>query len=263
MLQVGWYKNLLFSVITILFFSLLYLVIKSVIKRIMKLKMTGIDVKRKKTIMGLMINVIKYLFMAICAIMILSVYGVNTSAIVTSLGAVGVVVGLAFQDIIKDLLSGISIIFENQYSVGDTVTISGFKGEVISIGLRSTKIKAYTGEVNIISNRNIIEVINHSYSMSMAIVDIQVSYDEDLDKVEKVLTKLFIRLNDEIEFLKKPINILGVNSLDSSGITYRISVETEAMKHIEVQRILMKEIKKEFDKQKITIPYNQLVIHNA
>lgn len=256
-------KEVIAPIIIILFFFIIYTIIKRILKRIMGLKLSGIDNRRQKTITSLVLNVIKYFFIIIAILMIVSIYGVDTSAIITSIGAVGVVVGLSFQDIIKDFLSGISIIIENQYGIGDVVTIGGFKGEVIALGLRTTKIRAYTGEVNIIANRNIGEIINHSCKNSLAIVDVMVAYEEDLDKVEKVLNELFERLNREIKGLKGKITLLGVNSLDSSGITYRATVETEPMKHIEITRILLKEIKNEFDNKNITIPYNQLVIHNA
>ena len=81
------------------------------------------------------------------------------------------VIGLAFQGILKDIIAGISLIFENSYNIGDTVTINNFKGEVIYMGMKSTKIKAATGEVLIINNGSITEVINHTIENSLAVVD--------------------------------------------------------------------------------------------
>ena len=171
--------------------------------------------------------------------------------------------GLALQDTLKDFLSGLSIIFENQYAIGDTVTVGGFKGEVISLGLKSTRIKAYTGEVKIISNRNICEVINHTIAFSLAQVDVQVSYEDDIKKVKKVLDELCIRLSKELPDLKEDIKCLGINSLDESGITFRVEAKTTPLKHYAIERILYKEIKLELDKNGITIPYQQVVIRNA
>lgn len=256
-------KEIIAPIVIILFFTLLYNIIKKILKKAIYLKMTKIDIKRQKTIISLILNIIKYFFIIISLMMILAVYGINTSVLVTSLGAVGVVVGLAFQDIIKDLISGIFIIIENQYGIGDIVSISGFKGEVIALGLKSTKLKSATGEVNIISNRNVDGVINYSQFPSLAILDITVSYEDDLNKVEKVMSNLFKELEQKIDNLKGQITILGVNSLDESGIVYRVQVETEPMKQFEVQRKILKAVKLEFDKNKITIPYNQVVIHNA
>ena len=111
----------------------------------------GLD-KRKTTIISLIKNIIKYIIAIIILLMILNLYGVNTTSIIASLGAVSVVIGLAFQDIIKDFLAGVFIIFDNEYAVGDWVKINDFTGEVVSLGLKTTKIKAYSGEVKSLSN---------------------------------------------------------------------------------------------------------------
>lgn len=256
-------KEIVGPIITIVSFVLVYLIIKKIIKKMMTVKLSKINERRQKTINVLVLNIIKYFFIIVAIIIILSIFGVNMNAVVASLGAVGVVVGLAFQDILKDFLSGISLIVENQYGIGDTVTINNFKGEVLAIGFRTTRLKSYTGEIMIISNRNIQEVINHSFNASLAIVDIMVSYEEDLTRVEKVLTEVCSRMTKEIKGLRGKIEILGINKLGDSGIEYRITASTKPTKQTEIQRILLREIKLEFDKNEIDIPYNQLVIHNA
>ena len=137
--------------------------------------------------------------------MILDVYGIDTKSILASLGVFTAVLALALQDILKDIVGGISIIIEGQYRIGDIVTINNFKGEVISLTLKSTRVKAYTGEIKIFANRNISEVINHSFSSSLAIVDIAVAYDSDLSKVDKVLNKICEKLSNELEELEGEI----------------------------------------------------------
>lgn len=263
MLKKIFIKEIVGPIIVILFFYILYMIIKKIMKKSIKLQLSKVDLRRKKTITNILLNIIKYLFVIIAILIILSIYGINTSAIITSLGVVGVVVGLGFQDIIKDFLSGISIIIENQFTLGDTVTINNFKGEVIFLGLKTTRLKAYTGEIKIISNRNIQEVINHSLGMSLAIIDIPVSYDEDQKKIEKILTDLCVKLTDELLNINGKVNLLGINSFEESAIVYRITVETKPMKHFEIQREILKQVKMEFDKRKLEIPYKQVVIHNA
>lgn len=256
-------KEIIAPILIILISWIIYIIIKKIIKRMMHFKLSNIDLRRQKTIMSLILNIIKVVLIAVAIITILSIYGINTSAIVTSLGAVSVVIGLAFQDIIKDFLAGIMIIIENQYGIGDTITINSFKGEVISLGLRTTKIRAYTGEVNIINNSSIKEVINHSSSLSLAIANVMISYEEDIEKVEKVLETLCVRLTKELDNIKGEVALLGITNLGDSGIEFRITVDTEPMKQYEVQRKLLREIKLELDNNNIEIPYNQLVIHNA
>ena len=261
MLEILLSKKVLGPIIIIIGFSIVYYILKNVIKKALLNK--TVDDKRKKTIISLINNLIKYFFIIIAILMILSIYGINTTALITSLGVVGVMAGLALQDILKDFLAGVSIITENQYAIGDTVTINGFKGEVISLGIKTTSIKSYTGDIKYISNRNITEVINHSKDFSLAVIEVSISYEENIEKVEKVLNKLFEKLNKEIDYLKSDIQLLGIEDLAASAVVFRITAETEPLKHFDVQRILRKEIKQELDKNNISIPYDQLVVHNG
>lgn len=261
MLEILLSKKVLGPIIIIIGFSIVYYILKNVIKKVLLNK--TVDDKRKKTIISLINNLIKYFFIIIAILMILSIYGINTTALITSLGVVGVMAGLALQDILKDFLAGVSIITENQYAIGDTVTINGFKGEVISLGIKTTSIKSYTGDIKYISNRNITEVINHSKDFSLAVIEVSISYEENIEKVEKVLNKLFEKLNKEIDYLKSDIQLLGIEDLAASAVVFRITAETEPLKHFDVQRILRKEIKQELDKNNISIPYDQLVVHNG
>ena len=189
-------------------------------------------------------------------------YSICLKELLKLLSVIGVVVGLAFQDLIKAFIAGITIVLEGQYRVGDVIEIAGFKGEVIYLGLKSTKIKAATGEIKIISNHLVTDVINYSLSDSLAIVDIDVAYESDLDKVEKVLNKLCDRLTEELPKLKGEVTLLGINSLEASSVRYRMTVLTEPMEHFGVQRLMRKEIKLELAKNGIEIPYNQVVMHN-
>ena len=106
-------------------------------------------------------------------------------------------------------------------------------------------------------------IINYSINNSLAIVDVGVSYDVDSDKVEKAIEGLFKRLSGKIEFATKEPELWGVNELSDSSVVYRIAVETEPMKQFGVERFLKKEIKKEFDKENIKIPYKQIEVHNG
>ena len=131
-------------------------VIKNVVHRffhITKKRLTTKEEKRTITVVSLITNIIKYIIILIDVIIILGIYGIPTTSIIASLGAVGVVLGLALQDTLKDFVSGFFMITENQYRMGDWVDIGNFQGEVINIGLKTTQIRAYTGEVKIISNR--------------------------------------------------------------------------------------------------------------
>lgn len=261
MLDILLSKKVLGPIIIILVLWLIYLFVKKTIKKILQNKSNVVEMKRRKTLASLFCNLLKYFLLLVGLLMILNIYGINTSAIVTSLGAASIVAGLAFQDILKDLLSGISIILENQYGIGDTVTLNGNKGEVIALGIKTTKIRTVNGEIIFIANRNIDQVINHSLDYSLVMIDLGLPYDEDISKIEKVLNNLF--QNIKINNLKSDVKLLGIEELGSSSVIFRITAETVPMKQYEVKRELLKQIKIELDKNNISIPYDQLVIHNG
>lgn len=248
-------------IITIIVMFIFYKILKSIIKKIFNFKTKKIKQNKQITLMNFFITVVRTICLVIAITIILGIYGVETSAIIASLGAVTVVLGLAFQDLLKDFIAGIAFIFEDSYNVGDWVTINGFKGEVVSLGMKTTRIKAYEGQILIINNGSITEVINHNAANSLAIVDVNVSYESDIEKVEKVLANLCQKLQNKLEHLKGDIEVLGIEKLDESAIVFRITVEVEAGNQFAIQREIRKQVKLELDKNAIEIPYNQLVIH--
>lgn len=219
--------------------------------------------KKLLTIKSLTNNIIKYVIIIFTILAILTIYGIDVTTVLTGLGIVGLVVGLALQDFAKDIISGFTIIFENQYAVGDTVTINGFKGEVISVGLKTTRIKNYDGEIKILANRNATEIINHSMKDSLAIVYIDVAYEEDNDHVEEILNDELSKLSTTIPDLLEPIRLMGIQDLTASSVKYRIEVRTVPMQHFIIERKIRKAIKKRLDQEKIKIPYTQIEVHNG
>lgn len=220
------------------------------------------DSRRVSTIRSILCNLIKYVVWIIAVLSILSVFGVNTAAIITGLGVASLVIGLAFQDILKDVLVGVSILFESWFAVGDLVKIGGFEGTVVSLGLKTTRLQAFTGEMKMISNRNISEVINYSMDKTLAVVDIAVSYESKIDKVEKILMLTAATIKDKIPSLTSEIELLGVQDLSDSAVVFRLVGKCKPAKHYEVQRQMKKEFKNALDKNGIKIPYPQIEVHN-
>lgn len=241
---------------------LLYLLLSKIIKKIFRIRKSKINSKKQETLCSFFLNIARYFIIILAVLMILEVYGVNTKAVVASLGVVGVVLGLALQDMIKDFIGGVAIVLDNTYNVGDLVTINEFKGEVISLGMRTTRIKAYNGDTKIINNGSITEVINHSVANAMAIISVGVSYETDLDKCEKVLTDFCKKMQKELETIKGEVSLLGIDSLGDSSIVFKIAAEVEAGTQYTVERKMRKLVKQELDKQGIQIPYPQVVIHH-
>ena len=118
--------------------------------------------KRVNTTLSLINNCLKYIVIFLTVLLILNSFGINVSSILAGLGIVAAVLTLAFQDLAKDFIAGISIVMEDQFEIGDNVMINGFRGDVIAMGLKTTRIKDYKGAVQIISNHMITEVTNYS-----------------------------------------------------------------------------------------------------
>lgn len=248
-------KEIIAPFIIIISGLIIYKVINALMKRTLNLKVYKIEKKQQKTLFSLINNIVKYIIIGVVILMILDVYGIDTKTILASIGIIGLVIGLAVQDTLRDFLSGLFIILDNQYSVGDNVMINGFRGNVINLGLKTTRIKAYTGEVKIIANRNIMEVTNYSKENSLAIVDISVSHNLNLEKTEKVLNELCERLGRELSKIKGPVKLLGVNKISQTAIEYRITVETIPLSNIEVENEIKLAAKEFLEKNKIEIIY--------
>lgn len=252
------------SILIIIIMWAIYVALTWIIKKIFKVsaKTKLGDKKKILTVVKLVNNVIKYLIIVIALLMILERFGFNTKGLIASLGVAGVIAGLAFKDIVSDFIGGIAIITDNQYEVGDYITIGGFTGSVIEVGMQTTKIKAFNGDVKIISNGNITEVINHSKNPNVVNIDVSTSYDDDTATVEKVLNEVCEEINKNIVYLKSDLKLLGIQDLADSAIVYRLSCEVEPMRGVELSREVNKLIKSHFDANKLVLPYNQLVIHN-
>lgn len=255
-------KEVMQPLLIIVISIFIYALINKMIKHFDKTPIKGMDQKKRQTILTVLKSVVKYAILGIDVILLLNVYGIDTNAILASVGVIGAVLGFAMQDLLKDIIAGMTILFEDQFRVGDWIQVGDFKGEVITLGLKTTKIKAYTGEVKIISNRVLTEIINFNMQDSMAIIDVMVSYESDLETVENVLSTLCIEQQKKIPAIKGKIDLLGIQELGENGIVYRIVVPCKSMEHIGVERLLKKAIKIAFDQNSIIIPYPQVVLHN-
>lgn len=257
-------QKIIYPIIIIIVSYILILIDKMVINKIIKNNKTKTKhVQRSQnTILELIKNIIKYMIIIIAVISILKMYGIDTTAIITSIGAVSVVAGLAFQDLLKDYLVGFSILAESQFALGEIVEINGFKGEVIYLGLKTTKLRALTGEVRIISNRNISEITNYSLNKTLAMIDISVAYESDNKKVEKVLSELAEELPSLVPEITEKVSLDGINELSDSAVIYRMSTFIRERDMFSVKRKINKELKRVLDENKIKIPYPQVEVHN-
>ncbi len=225
------------------------------------IKSTPLHKKREKTIINLIKSILKYIIAIITILAILNIYGIETTSIIASLGIAGAIIGLAFQDTIKNLLSGIAIIFDNHYMQGDVVTINGFRGEVIELGLQTTKVKAYNGEVLIINNSLITSVINHSMYNNLLYLEIPIYKEVSLKELEEILEKVNKKLL-KISDVKKDMEMLGIEKIAGNKYYYKVMIECSPESQFNINRKFMEYLKEEYDKLKISVPGEYLEIKN-
>lgn len=240
------YKTLL----TIGVICIIYLLINKLLNKIVIKGKNDYDIKRRKTIVTIFQNIIKYIFAIILLLIVLQIFGINTKSFIAGLGIAGVVVGLALQDALKDIISGISIIMDDYYVVGDTVEIKGYKGTVVSMGLKATSIQSANGAINILPNRNIDNVINYSKKSPKLTLKISLNNNNKKDTVEKYLKNIINEMIDE-ELIRKTSKYLGIDEITSTLATFTIELDCNRNTEKEVKRIFNSKIKELFDNNKL------------
>ncbi|PEE38414.1 mechanosensitive ion channel family protein [Bacillus pseudomycoides] len=221
-----------------------------------------ISERRTVTVAKLLENIVAYVVMFIMVIAILGVFNINASGLLAGAGVIGLAVGFGAQSLVKDVITGLFILLEDQFSVGDHVRIGQFEGVVLEIGLRTTKIKSWTGEIHILPNGGITQVTNFSISNSVAFVDISISYEGDIARAEQVIEDLLEELPERYEEMVAKPELLGIQTLAASEVVLRVVSEVEPMKHMAIARALRKEIKNRLDLHGIEIPYPRMVLYN-
>ena len=255
-------KEIIFPVVYIIIGFIIYKVLKRLVNKVMlnNKKMKKQHLQRANTIRIVILNVIKYSIVVVVLLAILANFGVNVKSIVAGLGITTAILGLAFQDLAKDLIAGISIITENQFEVGDIVEYDGFMGEVVFLGLKTTRIKDYRGAVKIIANHKLDTIINYSLNNYLAIVDLRISYNENPDKVSTALEEIKQELNGKVPNATGDIQIWGLDDFEDSNMRYRVVVETNSQEHYAAQRFLRSELKKRLDKRNIKVTCQQIEV---
>lgn len=200
---------------------------------------------------------------ALTITIILDLYGVNVNSIIASLGIASAVSALAFQDTLKDIISGSAIIMDNYFVVGDYVEYNGFQGEIIELTMRTTKIKDFDGKVMVIANRNISEITNLSQEVASALILVPTAYEEKIDKIEKILEEVVEEIKTWEDIDKENTKYLGIIEFKDSYIHYGIRIYSNLNKVWKYKRATLKLIKQKYDKNKLKIPYNQIEVHNA
>ncbi|MFK5883981.1 MAG: mechanosensitive ion channel family protein [Candidatus Izemoplasma sp.] len=250
------------SIVILLWIFIGYIIIfvmKHSLKKVFKIRPND---KRTLTIGKLINSITKYVVSFVISLIILTELGIDITPLLASAGVLGLAIGFGAQSIVKDFISGFFIIFENSFNVGDTIEISGFKGEVIEMGLRTTRILNWRGEIKILTNGSIRDIINYSKSFSVAVVSFGVSYDTNIDKLKLLLVPFLDEIKRNNANIIETPSFSGVTGLEDSSIMLRITAKTNSNTHYQIERDIRKKVVELLKFNNIEIPFPQIVIHN-
>lgn len=205
-----------------------------------------------------------YLFALLGVFWGLSILGVSVSAILASVGVLALIIGFGAESLVSDVVTGIFLVFEDQFNVGDIIEVGSHRGTVESIGVRTTCIRDVGGNIKIINNSDIRNVLNRSRAESYATTTVGISYNCDLEKVEKQLEEILPAIREKYPdvFLEVP-TYSGVQELGSSSVDLKFVAQVAEENIFKAPRIMNRELKIAFDKYGIEIPFSQVVVHKA
>lgn len=215
---------------------------------------------RTETIGRLFSSVVRFVTILWGVFRSLMLLGVDAASLLTSAGILTLVIGLGAQKLIADFLAGIFIVCEGSFRVGDIVTIGDFRGSVMEIGMRTTKIMDISGDIKVFNNSDISGIINMTKELSFAFCDVGIDYDESIERVEMVLQAAFPAIRKRLPAIQDGPYYKGISELRDSCVVIKIVAKCAEQDRIQLCRDLNREIKLVFDKNNINIPYPQVVL---
>jgi moderate conductance mechanosensitive channel len=223
-------------------------------------------VQRAKTLGGMLKSITSGVIVVIVVTMMLSAVGLDIGPIIASAGIVGVALGFGSQTLVKDFLSGIFLIFEDQYGVGDVVDMGeDLSGTVEAVSLRVTRLRDTNGTVWYVRNGELFRVGNMSQNWARTVLDVQISAREDVARVRRVLTDVIHDLWQDDDFdgviIEEP-ELWGIEAITPDAITLRVTLKTAPMEQWRVARVLRERIKARFDHEGIQAPYPTSYVMN-
>lgn len=212
--------------------------------------------QRTKTIASVLDNFATWAIAITAIVMVLSELGVDIGALIAVTTILGAAVGFGAQSLVKDILSGIFIVFEDQYGVGDWVDLGPADGEVEKVGLRVTEIRDVQGTLWFVRNGEIMRVGNFTQDWARALLDLPFSFENDVDKVNNIITEVAAGIAKDPDFSDQILGepeVWGVNYLSGEHFVIRVALMTKPSKQWAITRELRKRLKLEFEKHGIEL----------
>ena len=254
-----WIVHIVMSILVALVCLVIYSIIdRFVSKKLINKDLKVLDEKKYLTFIKLVKSISKYVLIILAVVIILQINGIDVSSMLAGIGVISLVIGFAIQDWLKDIIRGLSILSDSYYKVGDVIKFNNNTGKVLSIGLSTTKIQdIYSNNIVSIANRNIDKVEIESTLIN---IDVPLPYELKLNEAEEAINNIV----DKIKNNSKVDNVeyRGVNNLDDSCIKYQIKVYCLPEKKVQIRRDSLRCVLEGLEEMNISVPYNQLDIHN-
>ncbi|MGQ0844184.1 MAG: mechanosensitive ion channel family protein, partial [Sporichthyaceae bacterium] len=219
--------------------------------------------QRAATMSSVLRSVSTGVIFTVAILMALSELGLNVAPLIASAGIIGVALGFGAQSLVKDFLSGLFMIVEDQYGVGDVTDLGDASGTVEAVGLRVTRLRDVNGTVWYVRNGEIARVGNKSQGWARAVIDVDIAYGEDVSRVRKLMLDT---ANEVFEsepnsaLIVEPPEVWGVEALSADAVVVRLVVKTVPLQQWKVARLLRERIKFAFDDAGIEIPFPQRTV---
>ena len=252
----SWLLKLIYSILIIVFGIFLFKTISKFTENTIENSMV-FNNKKTKTYIRLTNSITRYIFILIVLVLILKIYGIDVSSMLAGIGIISVIIGLAIQDFLKDIIRGTSILSDNYFSVGDVVKYNSIEGKVLVVGLKTTKIQELsTSNIYSIANRNIEEIAVLS---KLIYVKIPLPYELKLKEQHKVINDIVQIINKD-SLIEKCENV-GLTELADSKIEYLLKITCNPVNKLQARRNTLEHIIEGLEKNDIAVPYNQIDVH--
>ena len=215
---------------------------------------------RVETMGALLRSMVRYVLCFVGGLWVLDVVGIPAGTVIATAGIGGIAIGFGAQNLVRDIISGFFILMENQYEVGEFVTIDGISGVVAEVGLRSTRIQAYSGDLHFVPNGNVLKVTNHSRSDMRSMIDISIGYGEDHNRAIAVAKDALEAFKQTVDYITDGPTVWGIQDLASSGVVLRVWARAVNGKQWALEREMRRILKEAFQREGIEIPFPHQVV---
>lgn len=215
-------------------------------------KLRTIDAKRLKTVLSVLKSFATVIIIFTWFLSALKIFGVNTSAIITTAGIGGIAISFGAKSLVEDIISGVFLMLEDSFVIGDDITVAGKSGNVEKIGLRTTTIRDYNGELHVIPNGEIRVVTNRNKNIQRALITVPIAYDADAQMAMDVLTEALKKVDDDHAVIEN-VSVWGITDFNNNGVVISCAAKTVPGEQWRIERLMRQVALEELRRNKIKV----------